>query len=327
MFGIVDLYLARIHGGPTSRTGMESGGSADSRFGFRGFEDLGGGMSARFVLEGGIDPDGGNETSTSIRFTRQSFLGLSGAWGSVDLGRMYTPMFQAMSRADPFALNTDFSPMNLGGAYFPLPRPSGVSTAPNAFAPRSNGTIRYRSAASHAVTIDLAYSFGGGISSSSQRSGELYGGSISWKREALHMAYALQNVRSGSASAPVIPPVATRYQAVSVAYDVTQRLRLSAIATHTDSQRTAAAKLWSLGARWQVDATSSLLFGFARRQLEGVPEYRHALTLGYDYALSRRTVLYGRFLRASDKGLPMQQAAPAVATGGSLLGLGIRHHF
>lgn len=69
----------------TKTTGLTSILSG-SRFGFKGTEDLGGGLAANFVLEYSVQPD---DAATSMA-NRQSFVGLSGAFGSVNLGRQYT---------------------------------------------------------------------------------------------------------------------------------------------------------------------------------------------------------------------------------------------
>ena len=62
-----------------------------SRFGFRGVEDLGGGLKAGFVLESGFrSDDGGGATANSgINFARQSELNLSGNFGMLRLGRFF----------------------------------------------------------------------------------------------------------------------------------------------------------------------------------------------------------------------------------------------
>ncbi len=62
-----------------------------SRFGIRGFEDLGGGMKAIYQMESGIFnvDDGVNGLGATLRNT---FLGLSGPWGAVKVGRHDTPL-------------------------------------------------------------------------------------------------------------------------------------------------------------------------------------------------------------------------------------------
>ena len=62
LFGIVDATIAygRASGaGNDSRTQVTNSGYNSSRLGFRGTEDLGGGMSASFWLEAGISNDDG----------------------------------------------------------------------------------------------------------------------------------------------------------------------------------------------------------------------------------------------------------------------------
>jgi predicted porin len=101
---------------------MSSTGTYNSnRLGFRGVEDLGGGMNAHFTLETGFDSGNGNlnagqtttltttaagvttaATSNVPLFNRSAFVGLGGAWGSVDLGRQYSVNFKAIGAYDPF---------------------------------------------------------------------------------------------------------------------------------------------------------------------------------------------------------------------------------
>jgi len=67
--------------------GVGSSSSASSRLGFRGTEDLGGGLRANFVVEVGLDAT--NATVSSMN-NRQSFVGLSGGFGTLNIGTQYT---------------------------------------------------------------------------------------------------------------------------------------------------------------------------------------------------------------------------------------------
>jgi len=67
--------------------GIGSSSSASSRLGFRGTEDLGGGLRANFVVEVGLDAT--NATVSSMN-NRQSFVGLSGGFGTLNIGTQYT---------------------------------------------------------------------------------------------------------------------------------------------------------------------------------------------------------------------------------------------
>ena len=67
---------------------IRSGGHTGSRWGLRGSEDLGGGLKANFTLEQGFNIDDGT-ASSARQFHRQAFVGLSGGFGSLNVGRQY----------------------------------------------------------------------------------------------------------------------------------------------------------------------------------------------------------------------------------------------
>lgn len=104
MYGIVDLGLQSTNRSGDRVTGIDSGIQSGSRIGFKGTEDLGSGLKANFVLEQGFNADTGTTSFNNSAFGRQAWLGLSGDFGDVRLGRQYTPMRQALESIDPFKL-------------------------------------------------------------------------------------------------------------------------------------------------------------------------------------------------------------------------------
>ena len=90
IYGIVDAGLVRESGGPDGNvTGLGGGVASGSRLGFRGKEDLGGGLSANFLLENGFNSDNGTLGQGGLLFGRQMYVGLSGNFGAVRMGRQY----------------------------------------------------------------------------------------------------------------------------------------------------------------------------------------------------------------------------------------------
>ena len=71
----------------TSGTVMES---SNSYIGFRGTEDLGGGLKTIFQLEGSIAIDSGALSSPGVMFNRNTYLGLQGNFGRLRMGRIDT---------------------------------------------------------------------------------------------------------------------------------------------------------------------------------------------------------------------------------------------
>jgi predicted porin len=121
LYGLVDMYLGEgvtktSNAGTTAKSGMSltSGGLSGSRWGMRGAEDLGGGMRATFQLEAGIEADDG---TVGAGFNRTSKLGLAGGFGSIEMGRQYTRVFNLVDTYD--AQGTDAfsatSAFGLGG--------------------------------------------------------------------------------------------------------------------------------------------------------------------------------------------------------------------
>jgi predicted porin len=125
LFGIVDATLSYGRagaGGGNHKVQLTDSGYNSSRLGFRGTEDLGGGMSASFWLEAGLNNDNGTGDPTNLNnqasgagttgagtqgltFNRRSTVSLGGGWGELRLGRDYTPQFWNLTVFDPFGTN------------------------------------------------------------------------------------------------------------------------------------------------------------------------------------------------------------------------------
>ena len=80
-----------------STTGMTSYQMGSSAIGVKGEEDLGGGLKASFLHEMGVN----TETNTS-EITRQAYVGLSGNFGAVRVGKQYSAAFFNLLSSDPF---------------------------------------------------------------------------------------------------------------------------------------------------------------------------------------------------------------------------------
>ena len=84
LYGLIDTGLQYINNGPggNSKTGMSTGNLSGSRWGLRGTEDLGDGLSTVFVLENGFDSDNGTTMQGGRLFGRQAYVGLASKdWG------------------------------------------------------------------------------------------------------------------------------------------------------------------------------------------------------------------------------------------------------
>ena len=149
LFGVVDLNVT-YQKNNESTWSLGQDGMASSRLGFRGVEDLGGGMKASFWLEGALGPDtgtggsswgNGNATTNPLLFRRRSTVSLSNQWGELRLGRDYTPTFWNWTVFDPFGTVGVGSATNLGLSN----QIRSITTAGDAFGTlvRANNTVQY----------------------------------------------------------------------------------------------------------------------------------------------------------------------------------------
>lgn len=117
IYGIIDTSIQTYNNGTERYTRAADSQYATSRIGFRGTEDLGGGLRAFFQLEGQLNPSVGSMgSSTTVTtnevFNRDSFVGLGGSLGSIRMGRTDVAL---VGETDVFvsqAGNFGFHPLN-----------------------------------------------------------------------------------------------------------------------------------------------------------------------------------------------------------------------
>jgi len=120
LYGVVDAGIQFNDSSAGNLTSVVSGGRSGSRFGFRGAEDLGGGLSAIFTLENGFNADTGMQGQGNRLFGRQAFVGVKGGFGTVAAGRLAlfssgTGSFDMFGDQDP--LVTGYGIAGVGGTF------------------------------------------------------------------------------------------------------------------------------------------------------------------------------------------------------------------
>ena len=98
VYGVIDMSYQNVkQDGKKAQTSINSGFLSGSRLGFRGTEDLGNGLKALFTYEMGLAADTGNHAGAA----RQSFVGLTGGFGTVVAGRLQTTGYDFNAAAMP----------------------------------------------------------------------------------------------------------------------------------------------------------------------------------------------------------------------------------
>jgi len=135
LWGIVDLSVNSVKNGSISSKTMQSNQLSSNRLGFRGEEDLGGGMKAGFWLEGAMNNQVGEGAATGggLNFQRRSTVSLMGPFGEIRAGRDYNPQFWNIVYGDVNGANGIAEGLNLVSSLG-----SGATTIA-----RSNNAIYY----------------------------------------------------------------------------------------------------------------------------------------------------------------------------------------
>jgi predicted porin len=147
LYGIADVYFGSSKTSITDEasvrdTVVDSAALNTSRFGFKGSEDLGGGLKANFQLEQGFNMDTG--AASSAGFNRQAWVGLSGGFGEVQLGKVWTSYDDIRSSAnDTFNANIAASFSSWLG-----------------YSDRTNNGIKYTSPSFGGISGSLTYAMG-----------------------------------------------------------------------------------------------------------------------------------------------------------------------
>jgi predicted porin len=136
-----------------SQNAIDSGISDGNKLGFTGTEALGNGITALFKVEAGYKSDTGEHDVSDGLFARQAFVGLTGGFGTVIAGRLYTPYYSFVSAVDPFADGTVGAYHNVWGSDAD---PLGAQTALDPA--RVDNAVAYVSPSWSGFNVTAAYS-------------------------------------------------------------------------------------------------------------------------------------------------------------------------
>lgn len=147
---------------------LDTGIAAGNRFGWRGGLDIGNGLSAIAVLEGGFNAAKGNSEQGGILFGRQVFIGLKNEYGSLTMGRQYDFMFDVVNLGGyTNAGHNQIGAMGQGldGASMVITNPATLATATGTLGNRTYGArvdnaIKFSSANFSGLTFGGMVGFG-----------------------------------------------------------------------------------------------------------------------------------------------------------------------
>lgn len=320
LYGLVDLFVGdastKVSVGGTSfnadpGTSLTSGGLSGSRWGLRGSEDLGGGLKAIFQLEAGFDADDG---VGSGGFDRTSKVGLSGGFGTFEMGRQYTQMFLLVDGFDAQATSA-FSATK--AIYGPSLLPAGTLQAP---ATRRNNMLQYTTPSMGGFSAAAQYAFGenGGPGVSAGRAISLSAGYADGPVAVQGVYESVKGPGAGAATA--------KSTGLAASYDFTSVKLLAQLVNQKDGLPAGIKENgYVLSAIVPVGAAGSFHAGVGNERIKsaGIRVVKTtSASLEYRHNLSKRTTVYAGLNHLK---FDLEDASASVKE--QVYGVGLRHRF
>lgn len=327
LYGVVDASVESVRGDKTV-TRVSSDNLSSSRLGFKGTEDLGGGLKANFVLESALKVDAG--TADSTFWSRAAWVGVAGGFGDLRLGRIDTPIGDIAG--------------NVLSAYAYDDLKIVKTRAGDSYRRTSNAITYFLPALVPGLTASLQYSTGtatplaGEVAGSSE--GKAYGLSAKYVAGPLSagIGYLYAKDETAGAAAKDKANAALVYVGydfgaakVTAYYDAeTATKNATATASFQTAERL---KLYGVKVAVPFSPEFTLVTGLSSaRNTEGraaSDDNVHIVTVKGIYSLSKRTSVYGMFTNVNNGAATNFNVGPTTADDRTARGLavGLNHKF
>jgi predicted porin len=323
LYGNIDIGVLTQNKAVTDnapKTTVANGGISPSIWGMRGSEDLGGGLKAVFNLEGHFSADTGQ--SDPRLFRRQSNIGLSSATlGTVTLGNMYSPAILAFAATDPRGLRENFSGL------YPWAYNSGALTTGN------NGNndvgVFLQNAVAYSnklgpVAVNAGYSV-------SERRGSLVSlGLVYTGPLTVSAAYQGTNLAGTNERGSELATIGAAYSVGALTGKLNYLRGENKNAALVETSKVG---VLGLGVDYKTSPANTVAAAvYYGKNKTTTGDKTRTLILSDEYALSKRTTLYGTFAYAdADDGASLLTTMVAGGTRAgaktSLFNVGIKHSF
>jgi predicted porin len=307
IYGLLDQGIYKGNGGTAPNAGANGTSeawqvrqAAGSRLGFRGNEDLGGGLSAQFQIEHRFTPDNGAADGTF--WAGRSYVQLtSKAAGSVYLGREYTPDFWIAVKSDPFGWD--------GVGQVSSYQLAGFANTNGGGSVRTANTVGYKTPNLGGLTANVAVGLGEGAD-------RHQGLNVEYSAGPIYAGFGYAKLTGGTGGSGTTDGNSLVNMAVHYNFGVAKLIGYVARGKTNGGNNTN--KTVELAATANL-GPGVLKAAVARLDPQGDDNTQTKFGIGYNYFLSKRTNLY------ADYGLGKSEVNGL--TNNSAFGLGLKHTF
>jgi len=322
LFGVADVSYSGGSGSVSDKTQLKKNGIGSSRIGFRGVEDLGGGLKASFWYEADVGPDDATGAASStnnqatgaasptlagsqgLTFNRRSTVSLEGGMGEARLGRDYTPQFWSTTEYDPFGTNGVGSNAAAGKG--------GLTNT------RASNSIAWLSPTMGGFKV-WAQTYMGENASTAPKAGNGNAIRLTYNQGAVSLAYATAKTTTGAGTEMKSSNIAGSYD-LGVA-------KLTAMTTKDDATGQAVVDGSLVGVLVPMAGGT---FKLSMSQTEKAGATSKQTAVGFVKPLSKRTSLYATYARVGNSGgasLGLNGAITGVNASSTGYDFGVNHSF
>jgi predicted porin len=326
LYGRLDTSIDSVHissagGKPATSAVYLSPGT--SWWGVRGREDLGGGLNAYFKLESGFYVDTGAAASATTLFNRESFVGIGGGFGSLQLGSQWTPALLITQTVDPFQRTSS-------GAILNIMQQNAGNKNRGYFATQNNA-IHYRTPDFNGVSARVFYGLGENTTAPTAV-GDFGSVSLEYKKGPAYVGFSAENEKVASVPAGVA--WSNKTYTLGGVYDFgVVKLHAYLLKNKLDANRDVNA--YMAGFVYPI-GNGQIRGAYTNTKVADTPGTNANLfSIGYTYDMSKRTTLFTTYSRLnngalSDFGLlndTRTSGLPANGQGTNSFEVGIRTNF
>jgi predicted porin len=331
VFGVLDVaYQMNTASGAASQNLLINDGNTSSRFGFRGAEDLGGGLKASFHFEGAVVITTGAGGATNVNnfgantaagaglFGRRSTVSLTGPWGELRAGRDYVPTFNNLTASmHPFGTN---GLGNAGQMFYPVAA-GGTTARTNVRASNSIAYLLPANAGGLNGHFMVAQGLTGAVGTSADN-GNYFGGRLGYAAGPLSLAIASGQTKYNTGD--------YTQSNFAINYKVGPAKLMYLYGKNEVGVTNTTANM--IGTQYDV-GSGQVRASYTVLKAEKVANDANQWTIGYVHDLSKRTALYGNYSVVSNDGVgktfSVGDGLAPIDAGGKSTGaqIGVRHAF
>jgi predicted porin len=321
LYGSVDLSVVRTSNANAAGqavTAVSSGSFLPSVWGFKGEEDLGGGLRAIFKLENSFNADTGAVTTNASFFNRFSYVGLRTPWGTATVGRVGSMQF------DYTAMGYDLTMLDTYGIV-------ALGALPPALF-KLNNAVKFDTVAWQGWRASLMTSAGTEVAEATQ-SGRYTGGAVEYAQAGFKARFTHEQTHGNYSATLDQSSLVDQRSTLAARWDTGPwQFFADVVAVQGDLRITPRGRVLQGGVGYRVAPNWNVIAEVGRYHYadsDGRPTLAHVVA---QYDLSKRSMLYGFWTKADNHGGSQVGAAFATSVaragqGQSAVGLGLMHRF